>query len=167
VDEAEEVGHHLNGEHARGSGNLHDKQDDGHGLADVTEGVGQGEHEVHVHEHGEQARPDEGRRALALDAQHEVASAAHKPHGQAAHHIEQPAPEVGLHGGELRQSLRIHPQLHHGHENEAGHPQRQVREEGRHAAAIVSHGVHKLCVQGHGRRHEAADLGGIGFQIFC
>ena len=165
MNELEKVRHHLDGEHARRAGNLHDEQNDRDGLPDVPKRVGQREHEVHVHEHREQSRADEGRRALALNPEGQIAHAADEPHGQPAHHVEQPASEVGLHGGELRQPLRIDAQLHHGHEDETGHPQGQIREEGGDAAAVVLHGVHQLRVQGHGRGHEGADLLRVGLQI--
>ena len=166
VNDLEKVRHHLDGEHARGAGNLHDEQNDRDGLPDVPKCVGQREHEVHVHEHREQPRADEGRRTFALNPEGQIAHAADEPHGQPAHHVEQPASEVGLHGGELRQPLRIDAQLHHGHEDEAGHPQGQVREEGGNTAAVVLHGIHQLRVQGHGRGHEGADLLRVGLQVF-
>ena len=165
VNDLEELRHHLDGEHARGAGNLHDEQNDRDGLPDVPKCVGQREHEVHVHEHCEHPCADEGRRTFALNPEGQIAHAADEPHGQPAHHVEQPASEVGLHGGELRQPLRIDAQLHHGHEDETGHPQGQICEEGGDAAAVVLHGVHQLRVQGHGRGHEGADLLRVGLQI--
>ena len=127
----------------------------------MLERVGKRVHDVHVHEHGHHAGQHEQRGVIALDAQDEVAHGDDEPLHQAERHEQQPAPQVGLGDGEGRQALRIHPDAHDGHEDEAGHPEGQVGVEGRHARPVVAHRVDVDGLEADGRGHEAADVLGV------
>ena len=150
----EEPGHHLDGVHARGAGDLHDDQDDADGLADMLERHRERIDDVDVDEGDAHAAQHEEKRMQALHADHEVADRDDDRLEGTEQDHEQPAAEVGLAGGEVTDALAVDLELVDGDEHVAADPEGQVGVEGRDAGAEARDRVDGLRLELDGRGHE-------------
>ena len=152
MNELEEVGHHLDGIHARRTRYLHDQQEDAQRLADVAKRLHQRVDEIHIRERAHRAGQHEQHRVAAIDAQQDVDAANRLRLQKRQNDEQQPAPEVALPRRCLREAHDL--DLHKRHQNEASYPQGQVGVERGNRRTVVRNGIELGGGHLHGCRDE-------------
>ena len=131
----EEAGHHLDGIHARRTGDLHNDEDDADCLADMLKGGGQRIDDVDVSERNSDAAQHKEQRIDALNANDQVAHRNDNGLERTQDHHQQPAAKVALTRRKATDALAVDLELVDSDEHIAAYPQRQIGVEGRDARA--------------------------------